>query len=366
MDMENCYIAPIDESYNRQMLSILANSPIVANGLSLCFDKAPDIFAIPRLKYSTSEHAGFFQQESLKGFASLGYYDAFVGGQEERVFTFYNFFLLPELRGDRIAGMAMKEFFSRAREKANYGISVTLKGNRPAESYIGRQVHDWMPPTRIIDELVVKSIFLSYSKQNKTEYPVRNARLEDIPDIIKLLNEEHRQRDFGLIFQEEGFLSALDKRGLEITDYYVATNRKGAIKGVCLAWDCFPFRRTRVLKFSANFYPLLFAYKVLEKFLPMAPFPEKGESFHELTITDYAVADRNIVILHALLSEIYYRNLNRKYHFMNFASCRSDKLLKAATGFWHKDIVSHIIFTSLDAARYTLQTRLPYIDIAFL
>ena len=98
----------------------------------------------------------------------------------------------------------------------------------------------------------------------------------------------------------------------------------------------------------------------------MAPFPRVGECFNELTITDYAVFDRDVVIMNALLSEIYYRNLNRKYHFMNFASCKSDELLRASKGFWYKDIVSHIAFTSLDPERYPIQTRLPYVDIAFL
>jgi len=226
----------------------------------------------------------------------------------------------------------MKEFFSRTKGKANYGITITMKGNRQVESFIGNQVFDWMPKSRIIDELIVKSILFSLPKKNKTNYMVRNACLEDIPVIVKLLNNEYRQRDFGAIFREEDFQKSLDKRALKIEQYFVALDKKGAIKGVCLAWDCSSFRRTRVLQFSPDFYPVLYTYKILEKLLPMAPFPKEGECFNELTITDYAVADRNVVIMNALLSDIYYRNLNRKYHFMNFASCESDNLLSASKG----------------------------------
>lgn len=359
-------ILSIDESYNSQMLPILEASPIQANGLSLYFDKSPNIFEIARMKYTQSEHLGFFRGDELMGFASLGYYDALIKGKEEQIFTFYNFYLKPEARGRMLAERAMKEFLFEAKGKANYGISVTLKGNRKVESYVGRHVYDWMPPIRIIDELAVKSIFFSLPKKNRTNYTVRNAQLDDIPEMIKLLNNEHRQRDFGAVFQEDNFLQTLEKRGLEIENYFVALDKKGEIKGVCLAWDCSSFRRTRVMQFSSEFYPALYSYKVLEKFLPMAPFPKEGEAFNELTITDYAAAERNETIIHALLSEIYHRNLNRKYHFMNFASCLSDPILKATNGFLHKSIISHILFSSLDPERYSIKTKLPYIDIAFL
>jgi hypothetical protein len=365
-DMDNCKLIRVDKTFNKDMLSILAASPINASGLHIYFDKSPDIFEIPRMKYSAGEHFGFFMDDSLKGFGSLGYFNALVKGQIEKVFTFYNFYLLPEARGKKIPYLAMKEFFSGVTGNANYGISITMKGNRSTESYIGRRIDHWMPPTRVIDELVVKSILFALPKKNETNYTIRNARPEDIPAIVKLLKEEHRQRDFGLIFEEDTFQLSLEKRGLQIENYFVAIDKRGTFKGVCLAWDCSSFRRTKVLRFSSKFYPSLLAYKTLEKIFPLAPFPKKGENFNELTITDYAVMNRDPVIMHALLSEIYRRHHNRKYHFMNWASCGSDDLLKAAKGFWHKNICSHIIFTSMDPERYNIKTHLPYIDIAFI
>ncbi len=46
--MNKSELIPIDERYNKEMLSILKASPINANGLSLYFDKSPDIFEIPQ------------------------------------------------------------------------------------------------------------------------------------------------------------------------------------------------------------------------------------------------------------------------------------------------------------------------------
>jgi hypothetical protein len=97
--MVNCKILPIDEKYNSEMLSILKASPINANGLSLYFDKSPDIFEIPRRKYTSGEHVGFFIDEKLKGFGSLGYYDALVKG---KVFLHFIIFIsYPKLAANK-------------------------------------------------------------------------------------------------------------------------------------------------------------------------------------------------------------------------------------------------------------------------
>ncbi|HJW28915.1 MAG TPA: hypothetical protein VJ508_06645 [Saprospiraceae bacterium] len=364
--MPDYTVRPVDKRYNREMLDILASCPIQANGLTLSFDKSPDIFSIPGMKYTASEHLGFFTDDILKGFGSLGYYEALIQGKQETVFTFYNFYALPEIRGTKITHTAAHDFFSWVRGKSNYGVSITLKGNRATESYIGHRLYDWAPENRFADDLVVKSMLFALPKKNNTPYLVRNAREEDLPQIVTLLKQEHAHRDFGLLFSEDDFMPSLKKRGLQLEDYYVALNKKQEIIGVCLAWDCNSFRRTRVLEYNRKFYPTLLAYKALEKILPLTRFPAKGEAFRELTITDYAVVDRNPVIMHALLSEIYQRHHHRKYHFMNWASCASDPLLQAAKGFWHQNLTSNIIFASMDPGRFNISLRLPYIDIAFI
>jgi hypothetical protein len=359
-------ILNIDESFNNQMLQIIDEAPIEANGLMLLFDKSPYIFEVSRLKYTRSEHLGFFNGDELVGFASLGYFPGIIEGKLQQLFSLYHFYLKPEARGRRFVERAMHTFLTKARENANFGYAITLKGNRPIESYVGNRILKWMPPTRIIDDLVVKTILFSLPQKNNTSYLIRNARFEDIPDMVRLLNGENQKRDFGPIFQADTFLTVLETRGLVIENYFVAINSKGSIVGVCLAWDCSSFRRTKVIKYSANFYPALYGYKLLEKIFPMAPFPANNQFFSELTITDCAVSERNPAILHALLCEIYHRNRNRKYHFMNVGSCASDHLLQATKGFWQTEIRSGIIFTSLDPDQFNYQPQLPYVDIALL
>ncbi len=58
--MSNIEIKKIDESHNAEMLQILKRSPINAGGLSIYFDKEPDVFAQARMKFFLSNHLGLF------------------------------------------------------------------------------------------------------------------------------------------------------------------------------------------------------------------------------------------------------------------------------------------------------------------
>lgn len=364
--MEDYRILPVNEAYNDQILRIMEAAPIHAKGLGIRFDKSPDVFALPRMKYPECFHLGFFSDESLKGVASLGFHNSLIEGKEENIFTLFNFYILPEARGNHLSARAVREFIPLIRERARFGFAVTMKGNKPAESYISRTGDSFLPPSRIIDRLCIKSIILSSPRKNHTQFTVRNAIIEDITEITALLNTEHRQRFMGQKFTAEEILKNLKIRELDVSDYYVAENRSGRIAGVCLAWDCQTFRRTTVVRISPALLPLVLSYRLMSGLLPMAAFPVKDESFRELTITDYAVTDRNVQIMSALLCEIYRRNLNGKFHFINFGSCMTDDLLRAADSFWHFSTVSSIVFTSLDRAMLNIPVRLPYVDIAFL
>lgn len=364
--MDEYRILPIDRSHNERMISILRGAPINSGLFTVCFDKSPDIFAIPRMKYSDCMHLGFFRGDELKGFASLGYHDALIGGRIEKIFCLFHFYVMPEARGRHFSEKALEIFLDDISGKANFGYCLTLKGNRQVEILVGRQLHGQAPASAIAGDLIIRSVIFSLPKRNRTVYSVRNATINDIPDIVRLLNTEQEKRDMGQVYTENTFSQSITKRMIGTEDYYMAVDRAGRNVGTCLAWDCSSFRRTRVIKFSPKFYPLLYTYRILEKILPMAPLPAEGECFSELTVTDCAAEGRNPAIIHALLTEVYHRNLNRKYHFMNFGSCSGDPLLDAAKGFMFTDVTSSIIFISLDRNRFRTELNLPCVDIAYL
>lgn len=365
--MEEIRITPIDELQNQEMIPIMQASTIQAGGLEMYFDKSPDLFQISRMHFYKSKHLGFYSNEQLVGYGALGFYEALVKGVHEKIFSLYNFYLLKEARGKKIPLQAVRYLLEEARnEKANFGLSLTLRGNKATESYVEQQTESWMPDVRYLDDWVTQSIVFSKPVKNDTKYKVRKASLEDVPEIVSLLQEEHLQRDFGHPFTIDGFLPWLEKRQLNISNYYVALDAFGFIKGVCLAWDCSSFRKTRILHYSNKLWFHLFAYHLMSAYWNMASLPEQDEPFFEITITDYATKNRDPEIMHALLVEIYSEHREDGFHFMNWGSCATDPLLKAGKGFWKMDVQAHLLFTSFDTKREEEKMNLPYIDIAFL
>src|SRR5215471_7017158 len=189
--MNNYCIKPVNDTHNEAMLNVLASANISAKGLNIYFDKKPDIFAISNMKYAYCMNLGLFNSESLGGFGSIGYYDALVENKPETIFHFFNFYVAPEARGNKFMHRAADQFFSATYNDASLGFAVTLKGNVPLENQIGKQPYATIPHSRTIDSLVVKTIVFSFPQKNNTPYKVQRATIENIPEIVNLLREEH-------------------------------------------------------------------------------------------------------------------------------------------------------------------------------
>jgi hypothetical protein len=188
--------------------------------------------------------------------------------------------------------------------------------------------------------------------------------------MVILLNEEHKDRLFGMIFSEQTFENYIaGRQGITINNYYVAEDRNGRICGVCAAWDCSPFKQNRVLDYGIRYLPTRIEYKVLSLFFNLPALPKKGDFFKDITITDYAVKNRDQGVMNALLRAIYDDYRKAGYHSMIWGSSADDPLLQASKGFFSQSVISNIILCGTrqelieDSA---VSSYLPYIDIACL
>jgi hypothetical protein len=245
-----------------------------------------------------------------------------------------------------------------------------MHGNKASMRFVGKRPdsNHYSPLSRVIGQQVIHTILLSLPVTGSHDYRVRRAQTEDIPAIVKLLNNEYKDRLFGKTCSETSFQTTLQKSsGLSISDYFLAFDRNGKCCGVCAGWDMSGMKQTRVLKYGRAFLPARAAWKAISILFNRPPLPKPGEHFREVTLTDYAVQDRNPAIMNALLRSVYreYRKLG--YHFMIWGSCVDDPLLLAAKGFMSQKIVSNIVLFSTQAQLLEegrVKNHLPYIDIS--
>jgi hypothetical protein len=364
-------ILPLDRRHNSAMLAILHESPIETGGLSICFDRQPDIFLMAELKYSQPLWGGFFEGAELAGFVLLGNHEAFVNGRITPVTHIANCYIRPQSRGHGYLRAALPFFFSDRSVDTAIGYAVIMKGNRAAESQSKEKPADkpWGLQFKKIGDLSARNILFSLLSRKKPAYAVRTARLDDIDAIVGLLCAEHSNRLFGLVTDRDRFAAALENRpGLSI-DNYCVIEQSGRLIGVCAAWDTGAFKQNRVVRYGPWLNAVRGGYNFLSFLTGTTALPAPGKSFRNIAITDWAVQDRSVKAMHALLQHVHNIYYGRGYHSMIFGSCADDPVLEATRGFFRTEVVSAIMQVSLGGKwpePGAIQTTLPFIDIAFL
>jgi hypothetical protein len=283
-----------------------------------------------------------------------------------------DYYVSQEARGKGFGFKVTENFYRETFNGSFLGYVIIMAGNKPSLHYVGHRndAFQYIPYSRIINQLDVRIILLTWPVSNSRDYIIRKAEIQDIPDIVMLLNKEHNVRLFGNIYDQNTFQDYLgNHQGLTIQNYYLAFDKKGLPCGVCAAWDCSSFRQTRVLRYGKKFLPAKMLYKSLSLIFNLSPLPIPGECFKDLIITDYASRDRDPGIMNALLRSIY--NEFRKLGFQNmmWRSSADDPLLRASESFFFQRIVSNIVLISTKPE--TLETghiknHFPYIDIPSL
>lgn len=364
-------VLPLDRRHNRAMLDILRESPIDAGGLSICFDRQPDIFVMAELKYVPPVWAGFFEGDELAGFALLGNHEAYVNGRVTHVMHLTDCYIRPQSRGRGYLRAALPFFFGEDRCHSSIGYAVVMKGNRAAEAQLGDKLAEkpWRLRSKKIAELVANNLLLSWRRRRKPAYAVRTARLDDIEEIVDLLRAEHSNRLFGMVTDRDRFAADLKSRpGLSMDNYCVIEKGRHLI-GVCAAWDTSAFKQNRVVRYGPWFGTVRAANNFLSYFTGSSALPAPGEPFRDIVIADWAARERSVEVMHALLEHIYNNYYGRGYHSMIFGSCAGDPMLGATRGFAKTQVVSDIALFSLGDRWLepgAIQTSLPFIDIALL
>ena len=365
-------IAALGKSFNYEMLEILHSVPITTDSISLCFDRQPDIFRMAEIKYDPFFYLGFFHEQKLEGFVLNGYYRALINGTAESVFHFTDYYINHDSRGKGFGYQISEHFFRETYNNARLGFSIIMDGNNEALGLIGRRhpKYPYVPWSKIINKLEVKTIILAWPVKTDPSFDIRHASLEDIPRIVELLNLEHKNRLFGMTFSETTFQKLLAGRpGFSIDSYYLAIDKSKNICGVCAAWDCTSFKQTRVIRYGARFFPTRVGHWFLAGLYGLPTLPDAGEAFRDITLIDYAVMDRNVNIMKALLKVIYNDYRKKGYHTIIWGSSADDPLLQSCGEFFHQSVISNIVLMSTKPELIedgAVQNYLPFIDISCL
>jgi len=362
-------VKQIGEELNQEMLRILLDSPMENDGLSVCLDRSPDMFAVPRLFFNSWKAFGFYTDERLVGFVMICRKKVYVNGIPREIGYLANMYIRPEGRKKGWLYKVSEPLFSEVLEEVGIGYATTMVGNRNTEPMIGRKVHKFpfIPYSKSIGINYIFNILITFRKRNRTGFQVRRATGEDLPRIAELLDAEYRPRLFGPLMDPENLTKTIASRpGFSITDYFVALEGD-RIVGVCNAWDISPIRKLRVMAYRKQYRWVRLGYSLVAPFFGFPRLPAPGAPFREIVINDHAVENRNPEILKALITEIYHEYRARGYNMVQIGSYQGDPVMEAARGFFSQPLCSHIIFGAKDQdaiEKEGIDCSRPYLDIA--
>ena len=360
----------LSDKDNRQMLDILKLSPVESGGLSICFDREPDIFIMANLKYNPVKYIGIFKGEHLLGFGLIGYHTGNVSGKNQKVFHFSNVYMRKEYRNKGLFLRAHDMFFKEITQNACLGYALIMMGNKNAERFIGWQneKYPYLPFSSFLATIDVRNILIT-SKKRESKIVVRKACIEDIKSIVGLLKEEFSQRLFAPAINENEFKRNLTNRPDFSIDNYYVVEKASHIAGVCAAWDCTSFKQIRILKYNSKLKWIKRIYQLFSALFKLPSLPVQGQPFKAVYITDCAIENRDHRLMDALLRKIHNDYRLKKFNIIVFGSYKKDKVLKAANDFINLSVKSNIyLFHTDKSAILNLRKaeQQPYIDMAFL
>lgn len=361
----------IGREQNINMLEILRESPVDSKRLRICFDRQPDIFLTPELTSEHVECAGFFRETELLGFAMLSYQNVYVNGLPRTVMYYCNIHAKKEGRQKGFFYKTSDFFFRDTYNNSNLGYAIVMKKNKAAERFIGKRKCKYpnLPASKVISDLKVINIMITFRKRESSEYQVRKATLMDIDSIVSLIRQEYSKRLFAPVMDRTIFLKNLKKRPrFDISNYYIA-EKEGKIVGVCAAWDMGVFKQNIIIRYGRKLKMVKIFHAIFARLFALPQMPKEGQAIRDVTIIEYAAKDRNPDILEALLLKIYNEYRGRKYNMLIIGSCAGDSLLDATNKFFVHSVVSSIILFSKDESLLEegeIDTSLPYIDLVML
>jgi len=165
---------------------------------------------------------------------------------------------------------------------------------------------------------------------------ISSASLEELPELIRFLNEEGKKHQFSTVYSEEG-LQRLSDLGLGLEAIRLARVR-GQVVGVAALWDQSRFKQTVIQGYAGWLEPLRPIYNRAAPCLGRTALPKPGETLRSAYVTLLSIAeagDDKIEVFRALIDELMNTADSLGLRYLLLGLDVRDPLLQAAGRYRH-------------------------------
>jgi hypothetical protein len=307
---------------NELLVDLMAHVPMEGS-LALSTRRDPDFFALYEMQRG-SAHAFTYDDGKMQGMAAALVRDGFLDGARQKVGYLGDLRIRGASKARRAFPFAFGKFFADvvAETQCEHYITGVIASNALATRSLtarkkGREAQPYYHPLARFEMASVQMI-LPRRPRTVSGVVVTTATPDDVPAIAAFLAADHARRPFGYRFDDGEFEHRLARwPGFTLDATFVARRHdaRGAIVGVCTAWDPTPVKRYRVMRYASNMRAIKVAVDLASKIVRCPALPDVGEDFRSLYLTNLSVADDSPVVLRAIVERIYQHAWRERVHF---------------------------------------------------
>jgi len=248
------------------------------------FDRSPDFFA-RSMPYERSWTFVAEEGDQIVGSIECALREAYVVGILCRAMYVFGIMVDPGHRRRGIASMLQAEVDGVAdRLDADLMYAFIVEENVPSIKMVEKR--GYLPWKNVRQNLLV-----AYKEGVVSAGSVRLLRMDDVPEVVKLINDLYGGYDFYLPFTVESFLGHVERMphyGLEDILVY---EDGGEITAVLGSWEYHRVLAPRVIKYNVRMRAQMLMLRVMGIFTKVPKMPGFGQRSLQIILTPLAYRD---------------------------------------------------------------------------
>jgi hypothetical protein len=332
---------------NAALVTLAATCPMEGD-ITLRIDRAPDFFALNRLEGDTWRvGVAVDVDDRVVGCVAVARRRVWLNGVETISGYVGDLKVHPTARGsgaaDVLTTYARDACAVLCGEDAPVIVTV-LAGNDAME----RRAHGprGMPALARFATLRVSAIPLLWERRERAMgLSIWPAAERDLPRMAALWREVAPWRQLAPVVDADSLHDWIARApGLELSDYLLALDTRGHIRGFVGVWDQSSFKQMRVVSYSSRLAVARRAINLAASLGGAVRLPEPGGPLPALAIVHACAPDS--ATLRALLLEAYRRHRGGRHAFLTLGLDTRDPLSPATAGLLAQPTLVHAYVTS--------------------
>lgn len=304
---------------NDALLRLFSDVPMKGS-LQLTTDRSPDFFALYDIQRAHTECWTYDIDGQPQGLGTMIVRDGWFDGEPRRVGYLGDLRAAASIRGNGALPRMYGTGFEQACERLGCELYYTaiLSSNAWAlKALVEKSAkRRYQPHYQLLHRFDAVQVQFTRAKDRSRRIAVRTATPADVPEITRLLNDDHRRRAFGYRFDAGEFEHRLARwPGFTLDATYLAHDGNRLL-GVTTLWDAGPLKQYRVVAYRGGMRLARAGFDVVARLTGNTPLPAPGGSFRYRYLANLSVVDDRADVLEALLRATYGDTLGRGYHFL--------------------------------------------------